>query len=86
MATICVSYLNQIFTKIIEYFSPIEIERKNSADFANRNVLGLIEHALSELEKMSEHHNFDSEAVEPEMLYLFTKIERIKARLSPPVG
>ena len=85
-ATICVSYLNQIFTKIIEYFSPVEIERKNSADFANRNVLGLVEHALSELEKMSEHHNFDAEAVEPEMLYLFTKIERIKARLSPPIG
>jgi len=85
-ATICVSYLNQIFTKIIEYFSPVEIERKNSADFASRNVLGLIEHSLSELEKMSEHHNFDSETVEPEMLYLFTKIERIKARLSPPVG
>ncbi len=85
-ATVCVSYLNQIFTKIIEYFSPVEIERKNSADFANRNVLGLIEHAIAELERLSEHHNFDSEAVEPEMLYLFTKIERIKAQLSPPVG
>ncbi len=35
---ICVSYLNQIFTKIIEYLSPFEIERKNNSDFANRNV------------------------------------------------
>jgi len=78
---ICVSYLNQIFTKIIEYFSPIEIERKNSSDFANRNVLGLVEHSLNELEKLSEHHNLDLEEVRPETLYLYTKIERIKTRL-----
>ncbi len=78
---ICVSYLNQIFTKIIEYFSPIEIERKNSSDFANRNVLGLVEHSLNELEKLSEHHNLDLKEVRPETLYLYTKIERIKTRL-----
>ncbi len=79
---VCVSYLNQIFTKIIEYFSPIEIERKNSADFANLNVAGLIEHAVSELENLSEHHDLDLEEIRPETLYLFTKIEQIKARLS----
>ncbi len=72
---------HQIFTKIIEYFSPVEIERKNCADFANRNVPGLVEHALSELENLSEHHNIDLQNTEPEMLYLFTKIERIKERL-----
>ncbi len=81
------SYLNQIFTKIIEYFSPVEIEKKNSTDFANRNILGLVEHSLSELEKLSEHHELDLERVEPEMLYLFTKIEKIKTRLfSTPNG
>ncbi len=80
---ICVSYLNQIFTKIIEYFSPFEIERKNSSDFANRNVLGLVEHSLNELEKLSEHHDLNLEEIRPETLYLFTKIERIKARLLP---
>lgn len=78
---VCMSYLNQIFTKIIEYFSPVEIEKKNSTDFANRNVLGLVEYALAELENMSEHHALDSEQTRPEMLYLFTKIEKIKARL-----
>ena len=78
---ICVSYLNQIFTKIIEYLSPAEIERKNSSDFANRNVLRLVEHSLNELEKLSEHHNLDLEEVRPETLYLYTKIERIKTRL-----
>lgn len=81
ITNVCMSYLNQIFTKLIEYFSPVEIEKKNSTDFANRNILGLVEHSLSELKKIAEYHNFDVETVEPEMLYLFTKIEKIKARL-----
>ena len=83
-SVVCMSYLNQIFTKLIEYFSPVEIEKKNSSDFANRNILGLVEHSLAELEKLSLHHELDLESVEPEMLYLFTKIETIKARLLPP--
>lgn len=83
-SVVCMSYLNQIFTKLIEYFSPVEIEKKNSSDFANRNILGLVEHSLAELEKLSLHHEIDLESVEPEMLYLFTKIETIKARLLPP--
>lgn len=85
-SVVCMSYLNQIFTKLIEYFSPVEIEKKNSSDFANRNILGLVEHSLAELEKLSLHHELDLESVEPEMLYLFTKIETIKARLLPPNG
>jgi hypothetical protein len=87
ITSVCMSYLNQIFTKIIEYLSPNEIEKKNSSDFANRNILGLVEHALKELEKLSEHHAVElDESVEPEMLYLFTKIETIKQRLlSPPI-
>ncbi len=81
MVSVCMSYTNQIFTKLIEYFSPVEIEKNNSTDFANRNILGLIEHSLSELEKIAEHHKIDLEESEPEMLYLFTKIEKIKQRL-----
>lgn len=80
---VCVSYLNQIFTKLVEYLSPNEIEKKNSTDFANRNILGLIEHALAELEHLGEHHELDLESAQPEMLYLFTKIETIKSRLLP---
>lgn len=80
MVNVCMSYSNQIFTKLIEYFSPVEIERKNSADFANRNILYLVEHSLSELEKIAEHHRMDLEENEPEMLYLFTKIEKIRER------
>ncbi len=80
-SVVCMSYLNQIFTKIIEYFSPVEIEKKNSTDFANRNILGLVEHSLLELEKLSEHHELDLERVESEMLYHFTKIDKIKTRL-----
>ncbi len=83
VAVVCMSYLNQIFTRLIEYFSPVEIEKKNGTDFANRNVLGLIEHALRELENLEAHHDTDSEVTEIEMLYLFTKIEKIKQRLLP---
>lgn len=88
ITSVCMSYLNQIFTKIIEYLSPNEVEKKNSSDFANRNILGLVEHALKELEKLSEHHAVElDESLEPEMLYLFTKIETIKQRLlsAPPI-
>lgn len=81
LTNICMSYLNQIFTRFVEYFSPVELEKKNSTDFANRNILGLVEHSLSELEKIAEHHNLDTDAIETEMLYLFTKIDKIKARL-----
>ncbi len=81
MVSVCMSYSNQIFTKLIEYFSPVEIEKNNSTDFANRNILGLIEHSLSELEKIAKHYQIDFEEVEPEMLYLFTKIETIRERL-----
>lgn len=83
VAVVCMSYLNQLFTKIIEYFSPVEIEKKNSTEFANRNALGLIEHALSELENLEAHHETDSEIIQTEMLYLFTKIEKIRQRLLP---
>ncbi len=81
MVSVCMSYSNQVFTKLIEYFSPVEIEKNNSTDFANRNILGLIEHSLSELEKIAEHYQIDLEEIEPEMLYLFTKIETIRERL-----
>jgi hypothetical protein len=84
LTNVCMSYLNQIFTKLIEYFSPIEIEKKNSTDFANRNVLGLVEHSLTEFKKITEHHELEEESIEPEMLYLFTKIEILKERLVLP--
>ncbi len=83
VAVVCMSLSNQIFTKIIQYFSPVEIEKKNSTDFANRNALGLIEHALAELENLESHHDTTSEIVQTEMLYLFTKIEKIRQRLMP---
>jgi hypothetical protein len=84
LTNVCMSYLNQIFKRFIEYFSPVEIEKKNSTDFANRNILGLVEHSLAELEKIAEHHDLTTESIEPEMLYLFTKIEILKARLVSP--
>lgn len=83
IASISMSYLNQIFTRIIEYFSPAEIERKNSQEIANQNILFLLEHALKELENLAEHYEIETDAAtEPEMLYLFTKIELVKERLA----
>lgn len=84
ITNVCLSLLNQIFTKLIEYFSPVEIEKKNSIDFANRNILGLVEHSLAELEKIAEHHELELEIIDPEKLYLFTKIEKIKTKLRQP--
>lgn len=81
LTTVCVTFLNQIFTRLVEYFSPVEIEKKNSVEFANRNVLGLVKHALSELEKIAVHHKSGSDEIETEMLYLFTKLDILKARL-----
>lgn len=81
MTNVCVSYLNQIFTKLLEFLSPIEIERSNSVDVANHNILGLIEHSLADLEKCGEHHDVDRKDMLPEALYLFTKIEKIRERL-----
>jgi hypothetical protein len=65
------SYLNQIFTKLIECFLPNELERNNSSDFANRNIINLLEHSLAELEKLSEHHDLYLKSEQPELLYLF---------------
>ena len=82
IASISMSFLNQIFTRLIEYFSPAEIERKNSQEVAGRNILFLLEHALEELAQLAEHHALEIDArIEPEMLYLFTKIERVKERI-----
>lgn len=81
ITNVCLSLLNQIFTRLIEYFSPVEIEKKNSTDFANRNILGLVTHSLSELEKIADHHGLNAENSDPEMLYMFTKIEKLKAKL-----
>lgn len=83
LTSVCVTLLNQIFTRIIEYFSPVEIEKKNSVEFANRNILELVKHSLSELERISSHHQIKDESTETEMLYLFTKIDLLKARLLP---
>lgn len=82
MTNVTVSYLNQIFTKLLEYLSPIEIERTRSSDFANRNIIGLIEHSLSELDKCRGHHNRIADKDMSDVLYLQTKIEKIRERIA----
>jgi hypothetical protein len=68
------SYLNQLFTEILEYFTPVEIERNHIADFANRNILGLNELSLFDLVKVSYHHDLEQESSESDLLYFFTKL------------
>ena len=82
MTNICVSLLNQIFTKLLEFLSPVELERTNSTTFANQNILGLIENSMADLEALGDHYNSSLSNVPPEALFLFTKIEKLKERLS----
>ncbi len=44
-------------------------------------IINLLEHSLAELEKLSEHHGLDLKSEQPELLYLFNKIEIIKTPL-----
>lgn len=82
MTNVCVSYLNQIFTKLLEFLSPVELERTNSSTFANHNIQGLIEHSMTDLHALGEHYNSPLSDVLPEALFLFTKIEKIRERLA----
>ena len=81
MTNVCMTFLNEIFTRIVEYFSPVPIEKQNSVAFANRNVLVLVEHSLAELKRMSQHYDPELEEIEPELLYIFTKIEKLRRRI-----
>ncbi len=82
MTNVCVSYLNQLFTKVLEFLSPVEIERSNAVDVANRNILTLIEHSLADLEKCANHYEMDLDHLPSETLYLSTKIDKIRMRLA----
>jgi hypothetical protein len=82
MTNVCVSYLNQIFTKLLEFLSPVDLERINSSTFANHNIQGLIEHSMTDLHALGEHYNSPLSDILPEALFLFTKIEKIKERLA----
>lgn len=86
MTDVCVSYLNQIFTKLLEFLSPLEIERRKSSDFANRNILALIEHSLSDLEGFAEHHRMHHQHAVIESPFFATKLEKIYDRISPAAG
>ena len=86
MTDVCVSYLNQIFTKLLEFLSPLEIERLKSSDFANRNILALIEHSLSDLEGCAEHHRRNDQQADMESPFFATKLEKIHDRISSAAG
>lgn len=86
MTDVCVSYLNQIFTKLLEFLSPLEIERLKSADFANRNILALIEHSLSDLDRCTEHHRLDIGHAVLGSTFFATKLEKIHDRILAAAG
>lgn len=79
LANVAVSYLNQLFTALKSERNGIENappERKR----ADQNALLLIEHALSELARLAEHHGHAS--IDPETLFLATKIDKLRRRIA----
>ena len=82
MSSITISYLNQIFAKLLEFLSPLANEREASTDIANGIIATLIVHSMQELEKCNAFHELRSELGNGDELYLSTKIDEIKERIS----
>lgn len=82
MSSITISYLNQIFSKLLEFLSPIKQERETSTEIANGVIATLIIHSMQELAKCTAFHELRSELGSADELYLATKINEIKERIS----
>lgn len=78
MTSIAISSLNQIFTKLLEYLSPVEVERTRSIYVANHAMAALIEHSVDDLRKAIAHYGVEQFEHSPEDLYIFSKIGKLK--------
>lgn len=78
MTSITISSLNQIFTKLLEFLSPIEVERKHSVDIANQAMAALIEHSVDDLHRCNSHHGIEQFERSSDDLYIYSKIEKLK--------
>lgn len=78
MLSIAVSSLNQIFAKLLEFLSPIEVERSRSFDVANGAMANLISHSILDLEKCTAFHEL-GKCAEP---FIGTKKAKLKERIT----
>jgi hypothetical protein len=81
MSSMSVSSLNLIFTKLIEYASPVTDDRKKSVFIASTAMVELIEHAVTDLSKCLLFHEHLGPDVSMERSYLGTKIKVLKQRI-----
>lgn len=84
MTSIAISSLNQIFTKLLEFLSPVEVERKYSVDVANRVMAALIEHSVQELGSCAAYHDLETPNSLPDELYIYSKLERLEPGIGMP--
>lgn len=84
MTSIAISSLNQIFTKLLEFLSPVEVERKYSVDVANRVMAALIEHSVEELKSCAAYHDLETPNSLPDDLYIYSKLERLEPGIDKP--
>lgn len=78
MTSIAISSLNQIFTKLLEFLSPVEVERKRSVDIANHAMAALIQHSVDDLRRFIAHCGIEQFEYSPDQLYIYSKIEKLK--------
>jgi len=81
MTSIAISSLNQIFTKLLEFLSPVEVERKHSVDMANHAMAALIEHSVADLRKCIAHQGIEHYDRSPDELFIYSKVGKLKEEL-----
>lgn len=81
MSSMSVSSLNLVFTKLIEYASPVTDDRKKSVFIASTAMAELIEHSVTDLKKCLLFHEHLGPDVSLERSYLGTKIKVLKQRI-----
>ena len=86
LLSITVSSLNQIFTKLLEFSSPNLTEREHSIDIGNATLANLIAHSILDLHKCATFHGLKLDTDSGADLYVGTKIQILKERISGGVS
>ena len=81
MSSMSVSSLNLLFTKLIEYASPDQNDRKQSVVIASTAMAELIDHAVTDLRRCLLFHKHVGELDAAVRSYLETKIQVLKQRI-----
>ena len=81
MSSMSVSSLNLLFTKLIEYTSPEQNDRKQSVVIASTAMAELIDHAVTDLKRCLLFHEHVAELESFDRSYLETKIQVLKQRI-----